>query len=61
LWLAAVAVGAWPFILVRTLRYRISNYRIDYERGIFSKNIDTLELYGTWTTSASTSRSPTAW
>ena len=37
--------GAWPFILVRTLRDRISNYRIDYERGIFSKNIDTLELW----------------
>jgi hypothetical protein len=45
LWLAAVAVGAWPFILVRTVRYRISNYRIDYDRGILSRNIDTLELW----------------
>lgn len=44
-WLAAVVVGAWPFFLVRTVRYRISNYRIDYECGIFSKNIDTLELW----------------
>jgi len=26
-------------------RYDITNYRIDYERGIFSKNIDTLELW----------------
>ena len=27
------------------MRYRISNYRIDYERGVLSKNIDTLELW----------------
>jgi len=45
LWLAAVAVGIWPFILVRTVRYRISNYRIDYERGFLSKSVDTLELW----------------
>jgi membrane protein YdbS with pleckstrin-like domain len=34
-----------PIIAVRTVRYRISNYRIDYERGILSKTIDTLELW----------------
>jgi hypothetical protein len=34
-----------PIILVRTVRYRISNYRIDYERGLFSRKIDTLELW----------------
>ena len=33
------------FILTRSMRYRISNYRIDYERGVFSKDIDTLELW----------------
>ncbi|MGH7213600.1 MAG: PH domain-containing protein [Tepidisphaeraceae bacterium] len=34
-----------PFILVKTTRYRISNYRIDYEHGILSKRIETLELW----------------
>jgi hypothetical protein len=34
-----------PFILIRTIRYRITNYRIDYERGLLSKSIDTLELW----------------
>ena len=34
-----------PVVLVRSTRYRISNYRIDYERGIFSRRIDTLELW----------------
>jgi hypothetical protein len=32
-------------IQTKTIRYRVTNYRIDYERGIFSKNIDTLELW----------------
>ena len=32
-------------IWARTIRYRISNYRIDYERGWLSKSIDTLELW----------------
>jgi hypothetical protein len=43
--LAGAGVIVWPVIMVRTLRYRISNYRIDYERGLLSKNIDTLELW----------------
>ncbi|MBC8105646.1 MAG: PH domain-containing protein [Anaerolineae bacterium] len=34
-----------PVIITKTYRYRISNYRIDYERGLLSRNIDTLELW----------------
>ena len=34
-----------PALLIRATRYRITNYRIDLERGIFSKRIDTLELW----------------
>jgi membrane protein YdbS with pleckstrin-like domain len=34
-----------PLIRSKTIRYRVSNYRIDYERGILGKNIDTLELW----------------
>ena len=34
-----------PIIIMRSVRYRISNYRIDYERGILGKKIDTLELW----------------
>jgi membrane protein YdbS with pleckstrin-like domain len=34
-----------PIIMIRTVRYRITNYRIDFERGLLSKNIDTLELW----------------
>lgn len=41
----AIAVVAMPIILIRSVRYRITNYRIDYERGVFSKDIDTLELW----------------
>ena len=41
----ATAVMAMPVILIRSVHYRISNYRIDYERGVFSKDIDTLELW----------------
>ena len=34
-----------PVLIVKSVRYRISNYRIDFERGIFGKRIDTLELW----------------
>jgi membrane protein YdbS with pleckstrin-like domain len=34
-----------PWVLTRMRRYRISNYRIDFERGLLSKKIDTLELW----------------
>jgi hypothetical protein len=42
---AGFVVGVWPVIVVKTVRYRISNYRIDLERGLLSKRIDTLELW----------------
>src|SRR5436190_9507068 len=48
-WAAFILVGllfiVLPVLLQRTVRYRVSNYRIDFERGIFGKNIDTLELW----------------
>jgi uncharacterized membrane protein YdbT with pleckstrin-like domain len=34
-----------PKIQSKAIRYRISNYRIDFERGLLSKNIDTIELW----------------
>jgi hypothetical protein len=34
-----------PGVLVKRVRYRITNYRIDFERGLLSKNIDTMELW----------------
>jgi uncharacterized membrane protein YdbT with pleckstrin-like domain len=47
--LACVAAGLimWfiPVLIVKSVRYRITNYRIDFERGIFGKKIDTLELW----------------
>lgn len=39
------AVLLYPVILLRLKRYKITNYRIDYERGLLSKSIDTLELW----------------
>lgn len=41
----AVIMFLVPVIRTRTVRYRISNYRIDFERGLLSKSIDTLELW----------------
>ena len=47
--LALIVIGLCvmlvPVLIIRSTRYRVSNYRIDYERGIFSRNIDTLELW----------------
>jgi len=34
-----------PVLRALTIRYRITNYRIDYERGLIGKDIDTLELW----------------
>jgi membrane protein YdbS with pleckstrin-like domain len=34
-----------PLIWIKRRRYRISNYRIDVEFGLLSKNIETLELW----------------
>lgn len=42
--LAIIAV-VLPWLVVRTTRYRITNYRIDYERGVLKKQIDTMELW----------------
>jgi membrane protein YdbS with pleckstrin-like domain len=40
-----VVVFMVPAIKAKTIRYKISNYRIDFERGWFSKSIDTMELW----------------
>lgn len=34
-----------PGMLTQTIRYRISNYRIDFERGLIGKDINSLELW----------------
>jgi membrane protein YdbS with pleckstrin-like domain len=34
-----------PPLRALTIRFRITNYRIDYERGVLGKDIDTLELW----------------
>jgi membrane protein YdbS with pleckstrin-like domain len=41
----ALIVATIPKLKASTVRYRITNYRIDYERGFLSKQIDTLELW----------------
>jgi len=43
--LLGAALVVLPILLVRVVHYRITSYRIDYERGLFSKSIDTLELW----------------
>ena len=43
--LIAAILPAIPIFIARSVRYRISSYRIDFERGVFSKDIDTLELW----------------
>src|SRR5262245_41530023 len=46
--LALIVIGlicfSVPWIRTKFLHYRISNYRIDCERGLLSRRIDTLEL-----------------
>jgi membrane protein YdbS with pleckstrin-like domain len=41
----ALLIVAIPWLRLRATRYRITNYRIDFERGILKKQIDTLELW----------------
>ena len=45
----AVVVGVLlmviPLLVVKQYRYRISNYRIDFERGLLGKRIETMELW----------------
>jgi hypothetical protein len=43
--LAAIILFVVPILIVKRTRYRISNYRIDFERGWLSTTIDTLELW----------------
>ena|SRR5689334_10707875 len=47
--LAFIVIGivilSVPWFITKFIHYRISNYRIDFERGLMSKNIDTLELW----------------
>jgi membrane protein YdbS with pleckstrin-like domain len=40
-----IIVIVTPIVMMKAIRYRISNYRIDLEHGILSKEIDTLELW----------------
>src|SRR5205823_11230451 len=40
-----VVLMAIPVLVVKQVRYRISNYRIDYEKGLLGKKIETLELW----------------
>ena len=50
-WAYAVAIVIALFLLVipwfrvHSISYRISNYRINFERGLLGKHIDTLELW----------------
>jgi len=41
----AILIILAPVISAKSIRYRITNYRIDFERGVVSKRIDTLELW----------------
>ena len=41
----AAGVAVWPVVMVRTVRYRITNYRIDVSRGAVSTDTDTMELW----------------
>lgn len=34
-----------PWLQTKTIRYKVSNYRIDFERGLIGKRFDTLELW----------------
>jgi membrane protein YdbS with pleckstrin-like domain len=45
--LVVIGIGMMfvPLLLIKSIRYRVSNYRIDYERGILSRRVDTLELW----------------
>lgn len=40
-----LAMVFFPSLWVKRHRYKITNYRIDYEFGLISTNIDTLELW----------------
>jgi uncharacterized membrane protein YdbT with pleckstrin-like domain len=40
-----LAVPWLPMLFAKSIRYRITSYRIDFERGLLAKNIDTMELW----------------
>jgi membrane protein YdbS with pleckstrin-like domain len=42
---AGILVWLIPTLAVKALRYRISSFRIDFEKGLLGKKIDTLELW----------------
>lgn len=42
---AGIIVMTIPMLLVKRTRYRVTNYRVDYERGWLSTTIDTMELW----------------
>src|SRR3954468_9739838 len=48
-WIVAIALAIIcliiPYLMIKAVRYRITNYRVDFERGLLSKSIDTLELW----------------
>lgn len=41
----AIVVLMLQVLLQRSLRYRITNYRIDFQRGLLTRQIDSLELW----------------
>lgn len=43
--LLAVAAVLLPMLITRTTRYRVTSYRIEFERGVLKKRIDSLELW----------------
>ena len=43
--IGAILAFVLPWLIMRTTRYRITSYRIDFERGLLTKKIDTLELW----------------
>lgn len=49
LFLAVAVVGLLMFLIpwlkVKSVRYRISNYRIDFQRGLIGRRIDTMEMW----------------
>src|SRR5688572_11382854 len=43
--LAGLIIWVIPVLIAKSIRYRVSSYRIDFERGILGKSIDTMELW----------------
>ncbi len=43
--IAAIALVVLQLAYHRTIRFRITNYRVDFERGLLTRRIDSLELW----------------